>query len=69
MTITSVGSYRVPPAEPVFFRGWGSLSRFSLKLLMQVGAIIAIGYLKEEKAPHSLASLSYEKVSYNRYGE
>ncbi len=36
---------------------------------MQVEAIIAIGYPKEEKAGHPLASLPYGKVSYNRYGE
>lgn len=36
---------------------------------MQVEAIIAIGYPKEEKAGHPLASLPYDKVSYNRYGE
>jgi nitroreductase len=39
------------------------------KIEQQVEAIIAIGYPKEEKAGHPLASLPYDKVSYNRYGE
>ena len=36
---------------------------------LQVEAIVAIGYPKEEKAGHPLASLPYDKVNYNRYGE
>jgi nitroreductase len=36
---------------------------------LQVEAIIAIGYPKEEKAGHPRATLPWEKVSHNRYGE
>lgn len=36
---------------------------------MVVEAVIAIGYGKEDKPGHALASLSYDKVNYNRYGQ
>lgn len=36
---------------------------------MVVEAVIAIGYGREDKPGHSLSSLSYDKVNYNRYGQ
>ncbi|MFH0728858.1 MAG: nitroreductase family protein [Pseudomonadota bacterium] len=36
---------------------------------IEVEAIIAIGYPKEEKAPHPQSSLVYDKVSWERYGQ
>jgi nitroreductase len=35
---------------------------------LQVEAIIAIGYPKEDKPGHPFESLPHDKVSYNRYG-
>ncbi len=39
-----------------------------LKKGLAVEAIIAVGYSKEEKTPHSKASLLYEKVGFEKYG-
>lgn len=36
---------------------------------LEVESIIAVGYPAEEKAPHTAASLSYDKISYNRFGQ
>lgn len=35
---------------------------------LEVQTVIAIGYPKEEKTPHSQSSLQYDKVSWERYG-
>lgn len=36
---------------------------------LEVESVIAIGYPAEAKSPHTAATLQYEKVSYNRYGQ
>jgi hypothetical protein len=35
---------------------------------MAVEAIMAIGYPKEQKPPHDVASLSFKKIHYERFG-